>query len=77
MATHERMYEKTPSGVAYSEIFYLDEKHNVVDSSIATRCVIREYTKDGHLIRETWASPKTTINKNKTQKQFFYSCSIF
>ena len=54
MATHERVYEKPPGGGAYSEILYLDEKHNVVDSGIATHCVIREYTKEGHLIRETW-----------------------
>lgn len=65
MATHERKYGKTPSGGAYSEIFFLDEKHNIVDSSIATEWVIRECTEDGYLIRETWGFTENHYKKIK------------
>lgn len=54
MAKYERVNEETPNGGAYSEIYYLDDQHNVVDSSVATQCVIRECTADGDLICETW-----------------------
>ena len=62
MATHEVINEETSNGSAYSEIYYLDEKNNVVDSNIATHCVIREFTADGNLICETWGF---TENYNK------------
>lgn len=51
---HKRVYGRTPAGGDYSEIYYMDDQHNIVDSSEATRCVIRECKNDGELIRETW-----------------------
>ena len=56
MENYERHDGPTPSGGAYSEIYYLNDKNEVVDSSIATRCVIRECREDGTLIQETWGS---------------------
>lgn len=56
MAKIERVYEATPNGGAYSEIHYFDNDGNYVDGSVATRCVIRECTKDGELIQETWGT---------------------
>ena len=49
MATHERVNEKTPSGGDYSEIFYLNEKHDLVEPENATECIINEYLADGTL----------------------------
>lgn len=51
----ERIDEKTPNGGDYSELYYLDDNGNVVDEKDATRCVIRECTNDGELIKETFA----------------------
>lgn len=52
-------YEKhsgtTPKGGAYSEIYYLDNDNNNVDSKKATKLVIRECREDGSLIAETYA----------------------
>lgn len=53
MAKYERRNGKTPSGGAYSEINYMDDDHNIVDSSEATLCVIRECREDGSLIIAT------------------------
>ena len=60
MASYERVNEKTPCGGAYSEIYYLDDNHNVVDETVATKCVIRECDENGNLLQETWGicSPK-------------------
>ena len=52
--TYKRIDERTPSGGDYSEIYYLDENNNVVDESVAAKCVIRECKADGILIQETW-----------------------
>ena len=60
MATHIRVNGTTPSGGAYSEIYYFDDVGNCVDESIATKCVIRECTSDGTLLQETWG----TVNEN-------------
>lgn len=54
MASTERVNEPTPAGGDYSEIVYFDDYGNVVDSSSATRCVIRECRKDGAVVAETW-----------------------
>ncbi|MBP3209503.1 MAG: hypothetical protein J6M64_06335 [Oscillospiraceae bacterium] len=54
MATHERVNEKTPSGGDYSEIFYLNEKHDLVEPENATECIINEYLADGTLIHTTY-----------------------
>lgn len=60
----ERIDGDTPNGGAYCEIFYLDSKNNFVDSSAATKCIIRECDADGNLIVETYGicSP----NSNQT-----------
>ena len=54
MAAYKRCDEPTPSGGAYSEIYYLNDENEAVDSSIATHCVIRECLADGTLIQEIW-----------------------
>ena len=54
MATHERVNEKTPSGGDYSEIFYLNEKHDLVEPEKATECIIHECLADGTLIQTTY-----------------------
>ena len=61
MATHERIYERTPSGGDYSEIFYFDDEGNAVEPEKATNCVIRECTNDGRIINELFGecSPST------------------
>lgn len=50
--THKRIDEKTPFGGDYSEIYYMDDDGNIVDESVATKCVIRECKKDGTLLNE-------------------------
>ena len=55
--TSEKKYHKTPAGGDYSEIVFLDDHMNVVDSTVATRCVIRECKLDGTLLKETWGYP--------------------
>ena len=56
MATTERSYEPTPAGGDYSEIIYFNDDMEEVDSSIATKCVIRECSSDGTILMETWGS---------------------
>lgn len=56
MATYERINEKTPSGGAYSEIYYFDAEGRPVDESKAVRCVIRECAANGDLINEIWGT---------------------
>ena len=58
MATTERYYELTPAGGDYSEIIYFNDDMEKVDSSIATKCVIRECSSDGKILMETWGSVK-------------------
>jgi hypothetical protein len=50
--TYERIDERTPSGGDYSEIYYLDNNGNQIDSEKATNCIIRECLKDGTLLNE-------------------------
>ena len=54
MAKSIRTEGPTPSGGAYSEIIFFNDSGDVVDESVATRCVIRECAADGSLIAETW-----------------------
>lgn len=54
MATHIRVDGVTPSGGAYSEIFFFDAAGEPTDESNAVRCVIRECAANGDLINETW-----------------------
>lgn len=51
--TYTRINEKTPTGGDYSEILYLDDAGNLVDETVATKCVIRECKRDGTLVNET------------------------
>ena len=54
MANHIRKKGKTPAGGDYSEIYFFDDEENIVDESVATRCIIRECLKDGTLVQETF-----------------------
>lgn len=47
MSSYERVNEPTPAGGDYSEINYLNDDNDVVDSSEAKKCVIRECKADG------------------------------
>ena len=47
---------QTPSGGAYSEIYYFDDDGNPADEEEATRCVIRECDKNGNLLNEVWGT---------------------
>lgn len=68
MPSNESVDEPTPLGGDYSEIYYLDDKSNVVDSSVATHCVIRECGADGSLIAESWGIFADRIRGNKAEK---------
>lgn len=54
MSSYERVNEPTPAGGDYSEIYYLINDNDVVDSPEAKKCVIRECKADGTLIMEHW-----------------------
>lgn len=56
MAKYRRTNEPTPSGGAYSEIYFFNDAGESVDETIATRCVIRECTAEGGLLNETWGT---------------------
>lgn len=56
LATYKRNDEETPSGGAYSEIYYFDDDGNPADEEEATRCVIRECDKNGNLLNEVWGT---------------------
>lgn len=47
MPTAQRIDETTPNGSDYSEIVYMNDSGDVVDESVATKCVIRKCTADG------------------------------
>lgn len=47
--THKRI---TESDGSYSEIFFMDDKGNECDESVAKRCVIVEYDSSGNMINE-------------------------
>ena len=79
MATHERINEKTPNGGDYSEIFYFDKDGNAVDETAAVRCVIRECSKDGTLLHETWGECNPADNwykENPTDKVWWKETPI-
>ena len=65
---HKRVDGITPAGGDYSEIYYMDDQHNIVDSSVATRCVIRECRNDGELIRETWGICKPKKDSSHSEE---------
>ena len=56
MANYKRINEKTPFGGDYSEIYFYDADGKPADEKKAVRCVIRECTKSGTLLKETWAT---------------------
>lgn len=56
MATHKRIDEPTPSGGAYSEIYFFNDSGESVDEKMATKCVIRECARNGDLINEIWGT---------------------
>lgn len=56
MAKYLRDNNPTPSGGAYSEMWFFDDNGNVVDEKEATRCVIRECAANGDTISETWGT---------------------
>ena len=55
MATYKRINEKTPNGGDYSEIFYLNDKNDLADDTLATLFIIRESKNNGELVSETFA----------------------
>ena len=55
MGVMERINEPTPNGGDYSEVHYLDEKHNEVPEDEAKYCIIRELKNDGTLVNEIQA----------------------
>ena len=62
MSNYKRLDEPTPNGGSYSEIYYFNDKGEIVDEMSATRCVIRECTKDGELLNEIWGFVKQNQN---------------
>ena len=54
MSKHERVNEKTPNGGDYSEIFYLNARHDVVDEEEATEFTINECRSDGTIINTVY-----------------------
>ncbi len=57
--THIRTNEKTPNGGDYSEIFFMNDIGEMVDESVATKCVIRECKLDGTLVNEIFGVSNT------------------
>ena len=55
MASGIRVDGPTPSGGDYSEAFYLDAAHNIVEPDAATEVIIKECLKDGTVINTTYA----------------------
>ena len=55
MATYKRINEKPPIGGDYSDIFYLNDKNDPADETVATHFIIRECKNNGELVSETFA----------------------
>jgi hypothetical protein len=68
MASYIRNDSPTPSGGAYSEIHFFDDKGTSVDEKKATRCVIRECAANGDLINEIWGECIVNQNRSKVRK---------
>ncbi len=56
MATSKKDDSPTPAGGVRSEMFYMDDKGNPADESVATRCEIVEYDADGKAIQRTYGT---------------------
>lgn len=55
-----------PSEDNNSKIFYLDDAHNIVDESEATKSVIQIYDENGNMVEEVWSFLK---QDNDAEKQ--------
>ena len=64
----KKIYEKTPNGGDYSEIFYLDDNGNYIDFSNAKKCIIRECKIDGSLVCETYGI--CNVGKHEEEELF-------
>ena len=67
MASFKRVEGKTPHGGDYSEIYYRDDKGNVVDESEATMFALRECKKDGTLVSETFGFMTEDIDDSEEE----------
>lgn len=47
---------QTPAGGVRSDIVYMDDKGNVVDKPKATMAIIREFDREGRILKETFGS---------------------
>ena len=52
------MKEKTRS-----EVYYLDDDHNIVDPDASTKVVINEYDENGNMVREVWGYTGQQLQK--------------
>ena len=55
MATYKRINEKPLNGGDNPEIFYLNDKNDPADETVATHFIIRECKNNGELVSETFA----------------------
>lgn len=55
--SYEKVELHLSSGVDYIEYIYYDENDNLIDSSKAVKCKIRECSADGTVLRELWGKP--------------------
>lgn len=51
----QKNQRKTPNGGDYSEIFYLNDKNDPADETVAPHFIIRECKNNGELVSETFA----------------------
>lgn len=59
-----RINDRTPSGGDYSEAFYLDNEHNLVEPDEASVIIIKECLNDGTVINTTYATTEKVKNRN-------------
>lgn len=55
--SYERVELHLSSGVDYIEYFYFDDNDNPMVAAKATKCLIRECSADGTVLRELWGKP--------------------
>ena len=56
------------SDTTKTEVFYLDERHNIVDEKTATKVVIRECDENGSLIREVFGYTDRMVEKQRMKE---------
>lgn len=54
MIVRETSVGPTPAGGVRSDIVYLDDQRRPVDKSKATMAIIREFDREGKIVRETF-----------------------